>query len=272
MGYCIKLVSKKEIREDDVKSIIFKLPDYLKGSLNNVKEQEWGWPCVCDIHKPIKNELTISGSYAMSGDKAQDFTTYIQHALDELGYDVDIAYTDGVLFDEIVSKDDKKIKLNPEINIDIPEVKLKDDYIDTAARMAENLKDFNERTTTSFKHAAEAMSNFGVKAADLIPPNLIRNGLLKDSCSHCGSDMKEANTKYCEKCYQLLIAKNAELQLKVKRRIPEEDVISFMSKLRDLIIKPQTNKYDANDKLKDISELYLKHINKLGGIKYESND
>lgn len=23
---------------------------------------------------------------------------------------------------------------------------------------------------------------------------------------------------------------------------------------------------------KDISELYLKHINKLGGIKYESND
>ena len=45
-----------------------------------------------------------------------------------------------------------------------------------------------------------------------------------------------------------------------------------MSKLRDLIIKPQTNKYDSNDKLKDISELYLKYIDKLGGIKYESND
>ena len=45
-----------------------------------------------------------------------------------------------------------------------------------------------------------------------------------------------------------------------------------MSKLRDLIIKPQTNKYDANDKLKDISELYLKYIDKLGGIKYEGND
>ena len=267
MGYCIKLVSKKEIREDDVKSIIFKLPDYLKGSLNNVKEQEWGWPCVCDIHKPIKNELTISGSYAMSGDKAQDFTTYIQHALDELGYDVDIAYTDTILFDEKIFKDDKKIKLNPEINIDIPEVKLRDDYIDTAAKIAENLKDFNERTTTSFKHAAEAISNFGAKASDLI-----RNATLKDSCSHCGKDIKDDNTKYCEKCYQLLIAKNAELQLKVKKRIPEEDVILFMSKLRDLIIKPQTNKYDANDKLKDISELYLRYIDKLGGIKYESND
>ena len=267
MRYCIKLVSKKEIREDDVKSIIFKLPDYLKGSLNNVKEQEWGWPCICDVHKPIKNELTISGSYAMSGDKAQDFTAYMQHALDELGYDVDILYTDTVLFDEEISKDDKKIKLNPEINVDIPRVKLRDDYVDAAARMAENLKDFNEKTTTSFRHAAEAMSNFGVKAADLI-----RNGVLKDSCSHCGENIKDSNTKYCEKCYQLLIAKNAELQLKVKRRIPEEDVISFMSKLRDLIIKPQTNKYDANDKLKDISELYLKYIDKLGGIKYEGND
>lgn len=267
MGYCIKLVSKKEIREDDVKSIIFKLPDYLKGSLNNVKEQEWGWPCICDVHKPIKNELTISGSYAMSGDKAQDFTTYIQHALDELGYDVDIAYTDTVLFDEKIFKDDKKIKLNSEINVHIPEVKLRNDYIDTAAKIAENLKDFNERTTTSFKHAAEAISNFGAKASDLI-----RNATLNDSCSHCGKDIKDDNTKYCEKCYQLLIAENARLQLEVKKRIPEEDVIFFMSKLRDLIIKPQTNKYDANDKLKDISELYLKHINKLGGIKYESND
>ena len=272
MGYCIKLVSKKEIREDDVKSIISKLPDYLKGPLDNIKEQEWGWPCVCDVNKPNGKELIISGSYAMSGDKAQDFTAYIQHALDELGYDVDILYTDTVLFDEEISKDDKKIKLNPEINVDIPRVKIRDDYVDSAVRMAENLKVFNERTTTSFKHAAEAMSNFGVKAADLIPPNLIGNGLLKDSCSHCGENIKDSNTKYCEKCYQLLIAENAELELKVKRRIPEEDVILFMSKLRDLITKPQTNKYDANDKLKDISELYLKHINKLGGIKYEGND
>ena len=238
MGYCIKLISKKEIRESDVKSIISKLPDYLRGPLDDVKEQEWGWPCVCDIHKPIKNELIISGSYAMSGNKAQDFTSYIQHALDELGYDVDIAYTDTVLFDEEVSKDDKKIKLNPEINIDIPEIKLKDDYIDAATRMAD----------------------------------LIKNGALKDGCTHCGTDMKDHTTKYCERCYQLLVVKNAELQLQVKKRIPEEDVIFFMSKLRELIIKPQTNKYGANDKLKDISELYLKHINKLGGIKYESND
>lgn len=231
MGYCIKLVSKKEILESDVKSIIHNMPDYLRGPLNKIKEQEWGWPCICDIHKPIGQELTISGAYAMSGNKAEDFTAYMQHALDELGYDVDILYTD------------------------------------TVAKMAENLKDFNEKTTTSFKHAAEAMSNFGVKAADLV-----RNGVLKDSCSHCGADMKEANTKYCERCYQLLVAENAELQLKMKKRIPEENVIFFMSKLRELIIKPQTNKYGANDKLKDIADLYLKHINKLGGIKYESND
>ena len=100
MGYCIKLVSKKEILESDVKSIIHNMPDYLRGPLNEVKEQEWGWPCICDIHKPIGQELTISGAYAMSGDKAEDFTAYMQHALDELGYDVDILYTDTVLFDE----------------------------------------------------------------------------------------------------------------------------------------------------------------------------
>ena len=267
MGYCIKLISKKEIQEDDVKSIIFKLPDYLKGPLNDVKEQEWGWHCVCDVNKPNGKELIISGAYAMSGDKAQDFISYIQHALDELGYDVDIAYTDTVLFDEKISKDDKKIKLNPEINVHIPEVKLRNDYIKTSAEISESLKKFNETSFESFKNAAEAMSNFGAKATDLI-----RNAVLKDSCSHCGKDMKDNNTKYCEKCYQLLIAKNSELQLKVKKRIPEENIIFFMSKLRELIIKPQTNKYDANDKLKDISELYLKHINKLGGIKYESND
>lgn len=267
MGYCIKLISKKEIREDDVKSIIFKLPDYLKGPLNDVKEQEWGWPCVCDIHKPIKNELTISGSYVMSGDKAQDFTSYIQHALDELGYDVDIAYTDSILFDEEISKDDKKIKLNPEIKVDVPKVKLRNDYIKTSAEISESLRKFNETSFESFKNAAEAMSNFGEKATDLI-----KNLALKDSCSHCGKNIKDDNTKYCEKCYQLLVAENARLQLEVKKRIPEEDVILFMSKLRDLIIKPQTNKYDANDKLKDISELYLKYIDKLGGIKYESND
>ena len=267
MGYCIKLISKKEIQESDVKSIIFKLPNYLRGPLDNIKEQEWGWPCVCDIHKPIKNELTISGSYAISGDKAQDFTSYIQHALNQLGYDVNIAYTDTILFDEETFKDSKKIKLNPEINVDIPEIKMRKDYIDAAVRISENWKDFNEKTTTSFKNAAEAMSNFGAKAEDIL-----RNGALKDGCTHCGADMKDHTTKYCERCYQLLVVKNAELQLQVKKRIPEEDVIFFMSKLRELIIKPQTNKYGANDKLKDIADLYLKHINKLGGIKYESND
>lgn len=261
MGYCIKLISKKEIQESDIKSIIFNLPDYLRGPLDEVKEQEWGWPCVCDVNKPNGKELIISGAYAISGNKAQDFTSYIQQALDRLGYDVDVAYTNTISFDEKLSRYDKKIKLNPEINIDIPEVKL------TTAKIAENLKNFNENTFISFKNAADAMSNFGAKASDLI-----KNAALKDSCSHCGKDMKDDNTKYCEKCYQLLIAENAKLQLEVKKRIPEENVILFMSKLRDLIIKPQTNKYDANDKLKDISELYLKYIDKLGGIKYESND
>lgn len=246
MGYCIKLKSYKEIKESDIKSIIFSLPDYLRGPLDKVKEQIWGWPCVCDIHKPKENELIISGSYAMSGDKTQEFTSYIQTELDKMGYDTYLEYIEGIPSDEI------KIE-----NTNVREVELKPEY----NKAVKALADFSDEAMKSFKEAADSISKVG-KSLD------------KNNCTHCGRriNLTLLDTHYCEKCYQELIIKNAELQLKVKKRIPEEDVIFFMSKLRELIIKPQTNKYSANDKLKDIADLYLKHINKLGGIKYESND
>lgn len=246
MGYCIKLKSYKEIKESDVKSIIFSLPDYLRGPLDEIKEQVWGWPCVCDIHKPKENELIISGSYAMSGDKAQEFTSYIQKELDKMGYDTCLEYTERILSDEIKME-----------NTNVREVELKPEY----NKAVKTLADFSDKAMESFKEAADSLSK-------------VSKSLNKDNCTHCGRriNLTLLDTHYCEKCYQELIIKNSKLQLKVKKRIPEEDVKIFMSKLRDLIIKPQTNKYNANDKLKDISELYLKHINKLGGIKYESND
>lgn len=232
MGYCIKLISYKEIKEEDVKSIIFSLPDYLRGPLDEVKEQTWGWPCVCDIHKPNGKELMISGAYVMSSEKAQEFTSYIQIALDKMGYDTCISY-----------------------------------YVDAAAGMAEKLKDFNEKTTTSFKHAAEAMSNFGSKAADLI-----KNGALKDSCSHCGEKFEAVDARYCEDCYQKLIAENAQLQLKLKNYIPNDVVDVFMNDLRWILIQPHEVTYTAEMKLRHILELYLRYIPKLGGIKNESDD
>lgn len=246
MGYCIKLKSYKEIKESDVKSIIFSLPDYLRGHLNEAKEQEWGWPCVCDIHKPKENELIISGSYAMSGDKAQEFTSYIQKELDKMGYDTYLEYIEGIPSDEIKME-----------NTNVREVELKPEY----NKAVKTLADFSDKAMESFKEAADSLSK-------------VSKSLNKDNCTHCGRkiNLTLLDTHYCEKCYQELIIKNSKLQLEMKKRIPEENVIFFMSKLRDLIIKPQTNKYNANDKLKDISELYLKHINKLGGIKYESND
>ena len=261
MGYCIKLKSYKEIKESDVKSIIFSLPDYLRGPLDEIKEQVWGWPCVCDIHKPKENELIISGSYAMSGDKAQEFTSYIQKELDKMGYDTYLEYIEGIPSDEVVTKDDKCVKLNPKVIVDVPkdiqEVELKPEY----NKAVKTLADFSDKAMESFKEAADSLSK-------------VSKSLNKDNCTHCGRkiNLTLLDTHYCEKCYQELIIKNSKLQLEMKKRIPEEDVILFMSKLRDLIIKPQTNKYNANDKLKDISELYLKHISKLGGIKYESND
>ena len=261
MGYYIKLKSYKEIKESDVKSIVYSLPDYLRGPIDTVKEQEWGWPCACDVHKPKGNELLISGAYNISGNSAQNFTTYIQNALDEMGYDTCLEYTEGILFDEVVTKNDKCVKLNPKVIVDVPkdiqEVELKPEY----EKAAKALSDFSDKAMESFKKAADSISKAG-KSLD------------KNNCTHCGRkiNLTLLDTHYCEKCYQELIIKNAKLQLEIKKRIPEEDVKIFMSKLRDLIIKPQTNKYNANDKLKDISELYLKHINKLGGIKCESND
>lgn len=98
MGYCIKLKSYKEIKENDIDMIVYHLPDYLRGPLDHVKKQEWGWPCVCDIHKPKDRELIISGSISISGDRAKEFTYYIQKELDKLGYDVQIQYSDDIQY------------------------------------------------------------------------------------------------------------------------------------------------------------------------------
>lgn len=252
MGYCIKLISKKEIKDEDIKTIMFNLPEYFKSPIAQSREQEWGWPCVCDVHKPKGNELMISGSFAISGNNAQDFVAYIQHALDDMGYDTDIGYTDSILLDEEISKDVEKSKLKPEIHFE-----------PTCEELSEQFIDFNEKTTTTAAKAAEAISNVGKQ---------LNEYMNKNNCTHCGIDMSDHISKYCEECYQDLVVINTNLEIEIKKRIPEEDVIFFMSKLRDIIIKPQTNNYKANDKLKDISELYLKHIGKLGGIKYESND
>lgn len=251
MGYYIKLKSYKEIKESDVKSIIYSLPDYLRGPIDTVKEQEWGWPCACDVHKPKGNELFISGAYNISGNLAQNFTTYIQNALDKMGYDTYYVVTFLEYIEDIPSDE---IKME---NTNVREVELKPEY----EKAAKALSDFSDKAMESFKKAADSISKAG-KSLD------------KNNCTHCGRkiNLTLLDTHYCEKCYQELIIKNSKLQLEIKKRIPEEDVKIFMSKLRDLIIKPQTNKYNANDKLKDISELYLKHINELGGIKYESND
>lgn len=98
MGYCIKLKSYKEIKENDIDMIVYHLPDYLRGPLDHVKKQEWGWPCICDIHKPKDRELIISGSISISGDRAKEFTYYIQKELDKLGYDVQIQYSDDIQY------------------------------------------------------------------------------------------------------------------------------------------------------------------------------
>lgn len=167
MGYIVKIKSYKEIKENDIDAIVHSLPDYLRGPFNEIKKQAWGWPCACDINLPKGNEVMISGAYSISGKKAEDFCKYIQTELDKKGYDTSIFYTEGVLFDQEITKDTEKIKLNPEVNVDIPEVKLKDDYIDAATR---SIQAFGV-AFTAFKDVTESMAKAG-------------KFINKDNCSH----------------------------------------------------------------------------------------
>lgn len=265
MGYIIRIKANKEIKEQDIDNIVNELPDNLKGPMKSVGKQVWGWPCICDIILPKDNILEISGTYDISGHWAEQFVKFIQIKMDKKGYDTSIEYLEGVLFETSVSKDDRKIKLNPEISTSIPEVQLDPKYkssgiaVDKIVKLGKNMQD-------SFDSTVKAMSNLSEKCTGILD---------KDKCSHCGVgiDLADGSTHYCETCYQKLIIKNSKLQLALKQSIPEDVVNTFMEDLRWILIQPHEVTYTAEMKLRHILELYLRYAPKLGGLKKdESND
>ena len=86
MGYACKLKADKNIKIKDVQDIINQLPEELS-RLNNSKQQ-WGWSCYCDVYKPDRNFIEISGSYGISGDRKDDFILYMKNGLIEKGYNI----------------------------------------------------------------------------------------------------------------------------------------------------------------------------------------
>ena len=119
MGYSIRLKSFKEIKEDDIDFIIYHLPDYLRGPYDTIKKQSWGWPCVCDILLPKGNIISITGASEISGKYAKEFCYYIQHELDKLGYDTNMYYSNGIIWDM-----NKDLDID-DISKDLPVTKIK---------------------------------------------------------------------------------------------------------------------------------------------------
>lgn len=95
-----------------------------------------------------------------------------------------------------------------------------------------------------------------------------------EQCSHCGKDMENSYTRYCERCYQELITQNANLQVELNNSISKELVQQLLEDLRFVLIQPQDPSYDAEMKLKHAGEIYMRYIPKIGigGNKNESND
>lgn len=92
MGWSASLKSNKEITFNEVENIVNQLPDHLlffgfKPNLN-----EWGWNAATDISKPKDNELDISGSYGISGDKAEIMANYLKEKLENNGHEIEIEY------------------------------------------------------------------------------------------------------------------------------------------------------------------------------------
>lgn len=94
MGYCCNIKANKNIKEKDVEDIINNLPDKYTGIIPYTTKQSWGFPVICDVHLPIKNVLTISGSYGVSGMYAEEFVDYINRQLKYKRYNTKVMWED----------------------------------------------------------------------------------------------------------------------------------------------------------------------------------
>lgn len=94
MGYQCNLQLDKQITHSDVQKIVDELPNRYVGNYIYFGEQNWGWPCVCDIKLPQSNVLSITGSYSISGMYCEEFVSYLVHKLDMMDFEVDVNWED----------------------------------------------------------------------------------------------------------------------------------------------------------------------------------
>lgn len=88
MGWNINIITDKEILKQDVEEIVANLPDKYRSHLPSVisYKMSWGWSAYCDIKNPEGNMLPLSGSYGISGERAEEIAEYIKNEMKKIGY------------------------------------------------------------------------------------------------------------------------------------------------------------------------------------------
>lgn len=95
MGWSTIIISDKEITIADVEEIIKELPQNLVMGIlrqNVVPFNGWGWSAATDIKLPRGNKLIISGSYGISGDKAEPMADFLKVKLKEKGHNIEVKF------------------------------------------------------------------------------------------------------------------------------------------------------------------------------------
>ena len=84
MGWSVDYRSDKVITQEDIQGIVDNLPEEYLGM--GFPKQQWGWLTAVGIHNPIGNEISIGGSYGISGDIAERFANYFNRQLKKRGH------------------------------------------------------------------------------------------------------------------------------------------------------------------------------------------
>lgn len=87
MGWDCIINSNKEITESEIDSILELAPDELKSKMGASK-QSWGWHMATDVSIEGPQSLCISGSWSLSGEKAEPMRAFLRKQLKLRGHKI----------------------------------------------------------------------------------------------------------------------------------------------------------------------------------------
>lgn len=82
MGWSIDITTSKDVSENDIDEIINDLPDFLTQGFG---KQKWGWSLAVDLCLRSSREISLSGSYSMSGENSELFAEAFARRLGKRG-------------------------------------------------------------------------------------------------------------------------------------------------------------------------------------------